>query len=255
MTAQPLQKQRSPRQLTSRIASTPEQIEQAQRLRFQVFSEEYGADLGAQANGKDEDAFDCWCDHMLVIDEATGELAATTRILHQRQALQAGSFYSEGEFDLTNLRRLPGTLAELGRTCVHPDYRNGATLALLWAELARYLVEQQVDYLIGCASISMADGGHKAWRIARQLQQKHLCEEHCRVTPLRALPHLTNQPEETTPPVTVPPLIRTYMRLGAKVCGEPCWDPDFRCADLLVLLEVNALSARYSRHFLNRSEG
>ncbi|MDY6797845.1 MAG: GNAT family N-acyltransferase [Pseudomonadota bacterium] len=254
MIAQPLQKQRSPRQLMSRIASTPEQIEQAQRLRFRVFSEEYGADLGADANGRDQDAFDPWCDHMLVIDEATGELAATTRILHQRQAVQAGGFYSEGEFDLANLHQLPGNVAELGRTCVHPDYRNGATLALLWAELARYLVTQRVDYLIGCASISMADGGHKAWRIARQLQQKHLCEESCRVTPLRALPHLANLPEDASATVTVPPLIRTYMRLGAKVCGEPCWDPDFRCADLLVLLEVSDLSARYSRHFLNRGD-
>lgn len=253
MTAHPLQRQHRPRQLTSRIARTPEQIEQAQRLRFHVFSEEYGADLGGAADGRDQDAFDPWCDHMLVIDESTGELAATTRILHQRQAEGAGGYYSEAEFDLRNLHRLPGNLAELGRTCVHPDYRSGATLALLWAELANYLVEHKVDYLIGCASISMADGGHKAWRIARQLLAKHLSEPDQRVTPRRALPHLTNHPGEGAPPVTIPPLIRTYMRLGAKVCGEPCWDPDFRCADLLVLLEVNALSSRYSKHFIGRS--
>lgn len=253
MTAQPVSTEKSPRRLRSFITREPYQILRAQKLRFDVFSQEYGSDLGADSNGLDQDRFDKWCEHLMVVDENTGELAATTRILHGLQAGKIGGFYSEGEFELSAIHRLPGSVAELGRTCVHPAYRNGATLGLLWAALAQYLTDHKVDYLIGCASISMADGGHRAWRIARNLQKRHLSNPDIRVTPLRALPHLANQ-ADTDADMAIPPLIRTYMRLGAKVCGEPCWDPDFRCADLLVLLEVSKLSARYSRHFLRKGE-
>ncbi|HAP52069.1 MAG: GNAT family N-acetyltransferase, partial [Marinobacter sp.] len=160
-----------------------------------------------------------------------------------------GGFYSAGEFDLSALERLPGTIAELGRTCVHPDYRNGATISLLWSAVAEYLVERGVDYMIGCASIGMSDGGLKAWRIARHLQTEYLADPAFLVKPLRAMPHLTHT-RDSDRPVDVPALIRAYMRLGARVCGEPCWDPDFRCADLLVVLEVSKLAGRYSRHFM-----
>ncbi|CAN0593610.1 unnamed protein product [Ectocarpus sp. 12 AP-2014] len=113
------------------------------------------------------------------------------------------------------------------------------------------MVKHNVRYLIGCASISMADGGAKAWNIARYLQREFMADEAFRVTPLRELPHLAH-PVSGDKPVDVPALIKAYMRLGARVCGAPCWDPDFRCADVLVVLEVSRLAARYSRHFLGR---
>ncbi|WP_336367147.1 GNAT family N-acetyltransferase [Marinobacter sp. C2H3] len=240
------------RQLSTQITRDPRRIEQAQRLRYNVFSAEYGSDLGATTPGVDADAFDALCDHLMVMDQSTGLPVATTRVLHQDRVAGLSEFYSAGEFDLSEMARVPGRFAELGRTCVHPDYRNGATLSLLWAELAAYLVAQKVDYVIGCASISMADGGHKAWRIARHLQDTHLAEPPFRATPRKALPHLSGVPAPEKAPA-LPPLIRTYMRLGARVCGEPCWDPDFRCADVLVLLAVDQLAGRYSRHFLQRA--
>lgn len=238
------------RNLSTELTRDPALIEAAQRLRYRVFSEEYGSDLGAIIPGIDADAYDAACDHLIVTDADTGELVATTRILHQDEIVSVGGFYSRGEFDLTALETLPGTLAELGRTCVHPDYRNGGTITLLWSAVAEYLVQRNVTHLIGCASISMADGGAKAWHVARLLQQQHLSEPDCRVTPKRQLPHLAHPESERS--VDIPPLIRAYMRLGARVCGEPCWDPEFRCADLLVLLEVSNLAERYSRHFLRR---
>lgn len=247
MTAQTAQPRKG-RNLITGLTRCPEQIRNAQRLRYRVFSEEYGSDLGAAEPGIDADEFDTVCDHLTVTDADTGELVATTRILHQDNRSTVGGFYSTGEFDLSALDKLPGVVAELGRTCVHPDYRNGGTISLLWNALAGYLAERDVSYLIGCASISMADGGSRAWRIARQLQRSHLSQPEFRVTPKRALPHLAFP--ETDQDESIPPLIRAYMRLGAKVCGEPCWDPEFRCADLLVLLEVDRLTARYSRHFL-----
>ncbi len=249
MTTQTAKARRSARRLKTDMTRCPKQIEAAQRLRYRVFSEEYGSDLGAQTPGIDADEFDTVCDHLVVSDLDSGELVATTRILHQADTDTIGSFYSSGEFELSPLENLPGTIAELGRTCVHPDYRNGATISLLWSAVAEYLIERGVDYLIGCASISMSDGGLKAWRIARHLQDEYLAAPEHLVKPLRQMPHLTHT-RDNDRPIDVPALIRAYMRLGARVCGEPCWDPDFRCADLLVLLEVSKLAGRYSRHFM-----
>lgn len=237
------------RRLKASVTRDPSALEAAQRLRYRIFSEEYDSDLGATTPGIDRDEYDAHCDHLVVTDIQTGNLVATSRVLHQRDAEKAGGFYSEGEFDLGSLYQLPGHLAELGRTCVHPDYRNGTTISLLWSTVAEYLVRENVDYMIGCASISMADGGHKAWRITQQLQQRYMTDKAQRVSPRRALPHLTHVSEKGPSP-EIPPLIRAYMRLGARVCGEPCWDPEFRCADLLVLLEVEKLARRYSRHFM-----
>ncbi|BES72519.1 L-ornithine N(alpha)-acyltransferase [Marinobacter nanhaiticus D15-8W] len=240
------------RRLKASITRDPAMLEAAQRLRYRIFSEEYDSDLGALTPGIDQDTYDAHCDHLIVTDVQTGQLVATSRVLHQRDAEKTGGFYSEGEFELENLYQLPGQLAELGRTCVHPDYRNGATISLLWSSVAEYLVRENVDYMIGCASISMADGGHKAWRITQQLQQRYMTDRTQRVSPRRALPHITNASGYHA--VDIPPLIRAYMRLGARVCGEPCWDPEFRCADLLVLLEVKKLASRYSRHFMRPAE-
>lgn len=257
MPAQTARVARPARRLKTVITRKPELIEAAQRLRYDVFSEEYDSDLGATVPGLDADEFDAHCDHLMVTNEHTGKLVATTRVLHRDGALAAGGFYSEGEFDLSSLYNLPGTVAELGRTCVHPDYRNGGTITLLWASVAEYLVAHKVDYLIGCASIGMSDGGLKAWRIARHLQREYLAAEEFRVMPRRELPHLAHltHPVSEDRPVDVPALIKAYMRLGARVCGEPCWDPDFRCADLLVLLEVNRLADRYSKHFMRQQKG
>lgn len=254
MTTQSARVARPSRRLATTITRHPDLIEAAQRLRYAVFSEEYDSDLGASVPGIDADRFDAFCDHLMVTDSQTGELVATTRVLHQHDARHVGGFYSQGEFDLSCLKQKAGIFAELGRTCVHPDYRSGATISLLWAAVAQYLVARKVDYLIGCASISMADGGHKAWRIASQLQREYLTSEAFRVLPRRALPHLA-QPVTDSHPVEVPALIKAYMRLGARVCGEPCWDPEFRCADLLVMLEVSHLADRYSRHFMRQTRG
>lgn len=238
------------RSLTTQITTDPALRLAAQRLRYAVFSKEYGADLDSATPGVDADRFDEHCDHVLVIDQETGEVVATTRILHGRTAARIGGFYSEEEFDLSRLKANAGTFAELGRTCVHPDYRSGTALSQMWLAVSQYLIREQIDYLIGCASISMLDGGGRAWRVAQQLQAEHLAPERFRATPRRALPHLANSTASV--PVKIPPLIRTYMRLGAQVCGAPCWDPSFRCADMLVLLKVEQIAGRFARKYLRQ---
>jgi len=236
--------------LATTVAGDTGAMEAAQKLRYEVFSREYGADLGA-SGGIDRDRFDPHCRHILVTDQASGAVIATTRILLGSDAARIGGFYSEDEFDLQRLKANPGVFAEMGRTCVHEDYRSSAALGMLWGGIARLMQEQQVNYIIGCASISMLDGGRKAWQVAERLQSEFMAEERFHTRPRRTLPHLASH-DRSAPNVDIPPLIKAYMRLGARVCGPPCWDPSFRCADLLVLLEVEHLASSYVRRFMRQ---
>ncbi|WP_018152538.1 GNAT family N-acetyltransferase [Leeia oryzae] len=228
------------------FADSESDIEDAQRLRFKVFAEEMGAHLPNPASGLDQDIFDPYCDHLLVRDERIGRVVGTYRILRPEAAKRIGGYYSETEFDLTRLQHIRSRLVELGRSCVHRDYRSGGVITLLWAGLADYMSRYHYDYLIGCASISMGDGGHAAATLYRQLKEKHMAPAEWRVSPRCPLPlHALNQHVLTD----VPPLIKGYMRAGAMVCGDPAWDPDFNTADLPLLLPMSRLNPRYARHF------
>jgi putative hemolysin len=173
-------------------------------------------------------------------------LVATTRLLDHRAATSLGRFYSEEEFSLHGLRHLQGSILEIGRTCVAPAYRNGGTIAVLWGELAEVLNEGGYSYLMGCASIPMQDGGIQAQAIMQRLRERYLCTEHLRAEPKMPLPAL-DIPGNVI--AEMPPLLKAYMRLGAKICGEPCWDPDFQVADVFILLKRDDLCPRYARHF------
>ena len=237
--------QESPNLIYSLARSTAE-VAEAQRLRYKVFAEEMGARLSGH-DGRDIDGFDPLCDHLLVRDQDTGEVVGTYRMLEPHMAAEAGGYYSAGEFDLTRLMHLAPGMVEVGRSCVHADYRNGATISLLWAGLAKYMMSRGYEHLIGCASISMADGGHNAAAVYHRLADKYLSPIEYRVFPHTPLP-LEALATEIEP--AVPPLVKGYMRLGAFVCGEPAWDPDFNTADLLVMLPISRLSKRYANHFM-----
>jgi len=221
-------------------------LREAQALRYRVFSTEFDAKLKGAELGLDMDDYDPHCSHIGVRDLNSGELVATTRLLDHQAAAGLGRFYSEEEFSLHGLTRLQGPLLEIGRTCVAPGYRNGATIAVLWSELAEVLNEGGYRYLMGCASIPMKDGGLQAQAVMQRLRERHLCTEHLRAEPRTPLPSL-DLPGNVT--AELPPLLKAYMRLGAKVCGEPCWDPDFQVADVFILLKRDELCPRYARHF------
>ena len=211
----------------------PAALQEAQALRFRVFSAEFDAKLKGAELGLDMDDYDLHCTHIGVRDLNSGELVATTRLLDRQAAAGLGRFYSEEEFSLHGLTRLEGPLLEIGRTCVDAAYRNGATIAVLWSELAEVLNEGGYRYLMGCASIPMRDGGIQARAVMQRLRDRYLSTEHLRAEPRQPLP----------------PLLKAYMRLGAKICGEPCWDPDFQVADVFILLKRDELCPRYARHF------
>lgn len=228
------------------LTTSPAALKEAQALRYQVFSEEYGARLASAVPQLDVDEFDPWCEHLLVRDSVTGKVVATTRLLDSEGAKGAGGFYSEGEFQLVGLAQLRGPLLEIGRTCVHPDYRNGATISTLWSGLAKLMRERNYSFLMGCASIGMGDDGVQAQAVMQRLRQRYLSREWLNAVPRRPLTDIA-LPENVI--AQVPPLLKAYMRLGATICGEPCWDPEFNVADVFILLDAEKLCPRYARHF------
>jgi putative hemolysin len=221
-------------------------LQEAQALRFNVFSGEFNAKLKGAELGLDMDDYDVHCSHIGVRDLSSGRLVATTRLLDHQAASSLGRFYSEEEFSLHGLVQLKGPILEIGRTCVDPAYRNGGTIAVLWGELAEVLNQGGYSYLMGCASIPMQDGGVQAHAIMQRLRERYLCTEHLRAEPKNPLPNL-DLPSNVI--AEMPPLLKAYMRLGAKICGEPCWDQDFQVADVFILLKRDELCPRYARHF------
>lgn len=231
-----------------RFAVTPSEIREAQKLRYRVFAEEYGARLVTPEAGVDRDLYDRYCEHLIVRDEGRGRIVGTHRVLPPERAKEIGSYCSENEFFLTRLDRLRPQIVEVGRSCIDADYRNGAVIAMLWATLAEYMAANGYGYLMGCASISMADGGHNAANLFARLNERMAPAEY-QVSPRCSLPW---ERLATGARVEVPPLIKGYLRAGAWVCGEPAWNPDFNAADLLLLLPMANITERYHRHFVEQ---
>lgn len=228
-----------------------DEVREAQRLRYRVFVDEMGARLNTPLPGHDVDLFDNYCEHLLVRDAATQEVIGTYRVLTPAQAKRVGSTYSDTEFDLTRLRSLRERMVELGRSCVHPDHRHGGVIMALWGALGEFMVRNQLDTMIGCASIPMLHNGMVSGDVAasiwQQLKTTHLAPIDFHVRPRLPLPV---EQLDGSLLVEPPALIKGYLRLGAKVLGAPAWDPDFNTADLPMLMRINDLPARYRKHFL-----
>ncbi|MBN0042874.1 GNAT family N-acetyltransferase [Streptomyces actuosus] len=239
----------APTRYTVTLARDEDDVRAAQRLRHDVFAGEMGALLDTPQPGLDVDAFDAHCDHLLVRQEATGEVVGTYRLLPPQRAAIAKRLYSEGEFDLAALDPIRPGLVEVGRSCVHPGHRDGAVIGLIWAGIARYMVDRGHEWLAGCCSLPLADGGTLASATWSRVQAKHLAPEEFRVRPL--LPWIPSRPGPAASRTELPALLRGYLRLGAWVCGEPAHDPDFGVADLYVLLSMRRVDPRYLRHFLS----
>ncbi len=231
---------------TLSFAATPQDIVDAQRLRYKVFAEEMGVRLGTPVAQHDTDELDPYCEHLLVRDAHSARVAGTCRLLPPVAARRIGRLYAEREFDLSRLVHLRERMVEAGRSCVHWDHRNGTVIMLLWSGIARYMQHYGYAYLGGCASLSLRDGGHGAANLFAGLKQSQFTGAEYRVFPKLPLPveKLRNQD-----PVEMPPLVKGYLRAGAKVGGAPAWDPDFNTADWFVMLPMASLNPRYARHF------
>ena len=240
--------------LVCRWARHLDDVRAAQRLRHQVFAGEMGATLSPPPGtpaGLDVDAFDEHCEHLVVStvdsDGAPGEVVGTYRVLTPAGARRAGLLYSETEFDLSPLASLRGDMAELGRSCTAPQWRSGGVILMLWSSLADFMDRNGLRRVVGCASVPMRDGGHVAASLWQRLRETHLVEPGLRVHPRLPLPV---EQLDGSLPAELPPLVKGYLRCGARVLGAPAWDPDFGVADLPLLLDLQDLPAAYRNRFI-----
>ena len=230
-------------------ASNATEIKEAQRLRYKVFAEEMGANLSINAEGLDVDEFDEYCDHLLIRDQESLKVVGTYRVLPPHKAQEIGRLYSDSEFDLSRLNHLRPNMVELGRSCVHADYRSGAVIMALWSGLAQYMQKNGYEIMLGCASIPMADGGHYAASLFNSLRNDQMAPVENHAFPKLPLPlDKLNGGFQVEPP----PLIKGYLKLGAKICSAPAWDPDFNTADLLTMMRLSDINPRYAKHFLGQ---
>lgn len=236
--------------LTLSFATTENDVREAQRLRYRVLIEAAGLLRPAHHQQLDQDDFDRYCDHLIVRDAFTSQVVGTYRVLSPSAAKRRGRLYCEQEFDLGRVASLKHCIAEAGRACIDPDYRSGDVIMLLWAGLAAYMEREKCDFLIACASISLVDGGRNAVAIYHNMDDAHLAPAEYHVVP--RLPYPVGKRDPGYVP-NIPPLIKGYFRSGAWVCGEPAWDPYFNCANLLMMLPLERLDARYARHYFKNT--
>jgi putative hemolysin len=235
------------------LSTDPVHVEAAQRLRYDVFSSEPGFALTRQDTGLDVDRFDEHCDHLLVREDNSGELVGCYRMLSPAGAVAAGGLYTATEFDIQALDSLRPSLVEMGRAVVHNDHRNGAVVLLMWAGILAYLDRCGYDYVTGCVSVPVAGDGEPPGAHIRGVRdfvlRRHAAPPSYRVHPHRPVIIDGRPLDEISPPArpVIPPLMRGYLRLGARICGEPAYDADFGVGDFPALLDKRQADTRYLR--------
>lgn len=238
-----------------KTAENGTELEQALRLRFEVFHKEFMRKR--RTYGVDIDKLDFVCDHLLIIDKRIGKPIGTYRMNCSRFN---DTFYSAGEFEIKELLDLPGHKLELGRACIHKDYRNGSVMGLLWQGVAEYTFETKSKYMFGCTSIKTTDKFESAMIYTWLRDQGHMTEEFS-ILPTKKFrfAHFQACVDEIDEAgakynkekigETIPTLVHSYIRAGAKICGQPALDREFACIDFLTLLKVEDMSAKFARKY------
>lgn len=208
-------------------------------MRYQVFNLELNEGLAhSHRTLLDEDPFDSVCDHLIVEHLATGRVVGTYRLQTGRNAATHFGYYCAREFEFRVFERLRAETVELGRACVHRQHRNLAVLGLLWKGIADYARRNEARYLFGCSSITSQDPAVGASAYA-ELYRKHLIEPRWRTVPLPA--YDCSLVQLAAEPAVIPKLLRAYLTLGAKICGPPALDREFKTIDFLTCLDLEML--------------
>lgn len=231
------------------FAQTLEEVDAAMKLRFEIFNLELNEGLDDSfITGRDEDEFDATCHHLIVIEKSSGDCVGTYRVRTLEMAESSCGFYSAGEFNLAQLpRNVLEQSVEIGRACIAREHRNTAVLFLLWQGLAMYVAEKKKRYLFGCCSLTSQD-----CRDGKKLLQQLESNGH-----LHPTLYVSPQPECTCgdddvdglPDVKIPKLFQTYLRFGAKVCGPPVIDRQFKTIDFFVMFDVEMMDAKTKQLF------
>lgn len=239
------------------IASTPDLIDQAFSLRYKVFNLELGEGLKeSHLTQRDTDRYDPFCDHLIVVDESQNLVVGTYRIMRYENAIKNIGFYSETEFDLTNIYKQLPYAAEIGRCCVHAEYRSGLVMNLLWYGLASYMKANNVSHLFGCTSMNKGDTGEQAALIYKVCQASDaIAEERYWVKPqpgfeVKGFDRSLELPKTSgNPKRLLPSLLRGYLTVGVQICGEPAYDPEFGVIDFFTLFDFKGI-AKAAERFL-----
>ncbi len=248
-------------QFLVKFAENQDEIDAAKRLRYNVFMEEQGHLGGKSADCTvDEDEFDPYCLHLIVVERSANEVIATYRVHPGTVALQGLGFYSEQEFKLGGLDKIAANSVEVGRSCVKSEYRNGVIVALLWAGMAAVYDRSQCQYLLGCVSLTPADPviGRAVCEFLARKGNVFTDELDVAPQPGWELPEVdpeavrayTDGEKSGELRKIIPPLMKGYLRLGAKFGREPVLDKEFGAIDFLVLFKLSEIDQKYARHFL-----
>lgn len=237
-----------------KITTDRSEVEEAQRLRFQVFNLEMQKGLATSyERGLDIDDFDPFCEHLIVRDRKSNDIVGTYRLLLGSQARKHIGFYSEREFNLNNIKSLNGELLELGRSCARRDFRDKALIPLMWEAIAYFVKRHRVRFLFGCASLYTMDPKEVS-EFFSLLKAKYYAPEAYRVYPIakKRFSGITDNvsiDDGQTLFFRLPSLIKSYLRIGALVCGPPALDQEFGTADFFLLLDLEKMSREYLRRF------
>lgn len=248
-----------------RLAASEAEIDAAQALRYRVFYEERAAkpvgDMAARR--RDIDDYDEIADHLLVLDHSRGAgpeaVVGTYRLIRRSRADRRGGFYTAGEYDISKIVSFPGEILELGRSCVDAGYRNRPTMQLLWKGIAAFVFRYEITLMFGCASLPGTDVDAFADQLS-YLYHHHLAPDRLRV---RALPELfvemnrlpADQVHAKAALAALPPLIKGYLRLGGFVGDGAVIDPQFNTVDVCVIVQTDAVTDKYYRHYEREARG
>ncbi|MDD3181622.1 MAG: GNAT family N-acetyltransferase [Alphaproteobacteria bacterium] len=265
--------------LQVRLAKTPEEVRAAQALRYQIFYEEMGATASPEvaASKRDFDSMDDCCEHLLVLDnarEGMNKVIGTYRLIRREAAAKNGGYYSASEFDITPLINYPGEILELGRSCIHKNYRTGTVMSILWKGLAAYMFRHDIKLMFGCASMHGTDPQEHAVPLS-YLYHYHLAPEELRARALpdvyvdmNILPKNAFDPDHAFDDLSfnnikldpkagqnsLPPLIKGYLRVGCVIGDGAYIDHQFNTTDVCIIFRTELITDRYLRHYERMEE-
>jgi len=245
--------------LEVRLASSPDDIDALQALRYRVFYSEMGAvpDHQMRQLERDFDQFDPVCDHLMVTDSSrvasSAAVVGTYRLSRRANAKKSGGFYTAGEYDISAIIQQRGEVLELGRSCVAADYRNGHTMALLWRGIAAYVFNYDVAWMFGCASLNGVD----IKKLALPLSYLH----HYHMAPLKIRPRALTERYNSMDQVPqskierrsarslLPPLVKGYLRVGCFVGDGAVLDFQFQTTDVCIIVKTDGVAEKYRQHY------
>jgi putative hemolysin len=229
-------------QFQAGMAQSLDDLMDCQRLRYLVFNCELGEGLDSSARiGLDRDRFDFICDHLMVRDANSGKLVGTYRMQSGYRAKGNLGYYSEQFFDFSPFEDIRAEVLELGRACVHPDYRSTAALHMLWKGIARYSTSCGARYLLGCSSLSSQDE-NEGLALYEELRGKYLIEPGLRTQPRASCACHASGTATQAP--KMPRLFRAYLDVSARLCGPPAIDREFKTIDFLTLIDLARIPDR-----------